>query len=106
MKKLKARWGIRSNWQLAVVFLVFAINGSVAGKLGTLAMEFLGWSYDPAADFTIKLAYFVVWSLLILPFYPLLLMVTGWIFGQSAFFWPFAQRILNRISFGLLFSRR
>ena len=105
MKKLKARWGIKSDWQLLVVFVVFAINGSVAGKLGTLAMEALGWSYDPMGSVAVKIGYWVTWSLLILPFYPLLLMITGWLFGQSAFFRPFARRILNRISFGLLFGR-
>jgi|SRR5690606_27223361 hypothetical protein len=105
MKKLKARWGIKSDWQLVVVFVVFAINGSVAGRLGTLAMEGLGWSRNDYAPLPVQIGYWVSWSLLILPFYPILLMITGWLFGQSAFFWPFARRILNRISFGLLFKR-
>lgn len=106
MKKLKARWGITSDYDLMVIFIVFAVNGSLSGRLGSWLLTLLGWPYDESWNFGEKVLYFVVWSLIILPFYPLLLMVTGWLGGQSKFFWPFAKRILNRISFGLLFAKK
>ena len=40
MKKLKQRWGIESNFQLAVIFVVFAITGSASVWV---AKPFLHW---------------------------------------------------------------
>jgi len=46
MKKLKARWGISSNWQLLTIFIVFGITGSTATKLGKPLTLLLGISAD------------------------------------------------------------
>lgn len=99
MQKLKTRWGIQSNFQLLVIFVVFAINGTLSARIGAWLMGLIGWDKNSLHP----LLYYTVMTVLILPLYPLLLMCTGWLFGQSAFFWPFAKRILNHISFGLLF---
>jgi hypothetical protein len=102
MQKLKQRWGIRSNFQLVVIFIVFAINGSASAKIGIFLMNCIGLTKQnlhPALFYTIA-------CILILPLYPLLLMVVGWLFGQSQFFFAFAKKMLNRISFGLLFKTK
>lgn len=101
MDKLKNRWGIKSNFQLLVVFVVFAINGTASARIGSYLMGLIGWTKATMHP----VFYYIVMTILILPLYPLLLMLTGWIFGQSAFFFPFAKRILNRISFNLLFRK-
>lgn len=99
MQKLKQRWGIQSNYQLVVVFIVFAINGSASDKIGVFLMACFGMTKADLHPF----GYYAIMSILILPIYPFLLMVVGWIFGQSGFFFPFAKKMLNRISFGILY---
>ena len=42
IKRLKKKWGINSNAQLVVIFIVFAITGSVSAKLATPLLNFLG----------------------------------------------------------------
>ena len=42
IKRLKKKWGISSNTQLVVIFIVFAITGSVSAKLATPLLNFLG----------------------------------------------------------------
>lgn len=101
MEKLKARWGIRSNFQLVVIFIVFAINGSASAKIGIFLMNLMGWTKENMQP----VLFYLIAGILILPLYPLLLMVVGWLFGQSEFFFPFAKKMLNRISFGLLFKK-
>ncbi|SCY80005.1 DUF6787 family protein [Flavobacterium caeni] len=101
MEKLKTRWGIRSNFQLVVIFIVFAINGSLSAKIGIYLMNLMGWTKENMQP----VLFYVIAGILILPLYPLLLMVVGWLFGQSEFFFPFAKKMLNRISFGLLFKK-
>lgn len=99
MQKLKQRWGIESNYQLVVIFIVFAINGSASAKIGLLLMGFFGMTKENLHPF----GYYAIMSVLILPIYPLLLMAVGWLFGQSGFFFPFAKKMLHRITFGLLY---
>ncbi len=101
MEKLKTRWGIRSNFQLVVVFIVFAINGSASAKIGIFLMNLMGWTKDNMPP----VLFYLVAGILILPLYPLLLMVVGWLFGQSEFFFPFAKKMLNRISLGWWFKK-
>ena len=43
MKRLKEKWGIQSNTQLTIIFIVFAITGSCAAKLAEPLTEFLGF---------------------------------------------------------------
>lgn len=100
MQKLKTRWGIRSNFQLVVIFIVFAINGSMSARIGVFLMNCVGLTKENMNP----VAFYIIAGILILPLYPLLLMVVGWLFGQSGFFFPFAKKMLNRISFGWLFK--
>lgn len=102
MKKLKQRWGITSDYDLMIIFIVFAVNGTLSATIGRWLMGLIGFSKENLSP----VVYFIVMTILILPIYPLLLMITGWLGGQSKFFWPFAKRILNRISFGLLFPNK
>lgn len=100
MQKLKQRWGIRSNFQLVIIFIVFAINGSASAKIGIFLMNCIGWTKETLHP----VLFYTIACILILPLYPLLLMVVGWIFGQSEFFFKFGKKMLNRLSFGLLFK--
>lgn len=100
MQKLKQRWGIQSNFQLVVIFIVFAINGSASAKIGFYLLDLFGMT----AENTNGVLRYIAMLILVMPIYPFLIMLTGWIFGQSQFFVRFGKNMLNRISFGLLFD--
>jgi len=98
MEKLKKRWGIDSNFQIVVIFIVFALTGSAAAKLAAPLTEFIGL----ARETTNGWVYWPVRILLIFPIYQVLLVFFGWLFGQFAFFWNFEKKMLNRLGLGFL----
>lgn len=95
MKKLKERWGISSNWQVVVIFIVFGITGSTSAKIAGPIVEFLGITQENTSDWI----YWPVRILLIFPVYQVLLIIFGWIFGQFQFFWAFEKKMLRRLGF-------
>ncbi|MDX1542479.1 MAG: DUF6787 family protein [Christiangramia sp.] len=99
MKKLKDRWGIDSNWQLFIVFLVFAITGSSAAKLASPICELIGITQE-STHWSI---YWLTRILLIFPVYQVLLVTFGWMFGQFRFFWAFEKKMLSRMGFAKIF---
>lgn len=105
MKKLKERWGISSNFQLIIIFIVFAITGSSSVYV---AKPFLVWiGMDRAAFSESWFGGTIYWTLrllLIFPFYQILLVVFGWLFGQFKFFWGFEKKMLSRMGLGFLFK--
>jgi hypothetical protein len=97
MNKLKQRWGVTSNYQLTIIFIVFAITGSASAWLSKpfctwigISKETLGWGYYPLR------------FLLVFPIYQILLVLIGFIFGQFKFFWTFEKKMLRRIGLGFL----
>ncbi len=100
---LKERWGIQSNWQLLVIFWVFAITGSASVFVAKPFLNWIGLSRD-----SFPLSWWsgwVYWSLrilLIFPIYQILLVLLGWLFGQFRFFWNFEKKMLHRIGLGFL----
>ena len=40
LKKLKNKWGIKSNLQLLVIFFVFGLTGSISMKLTSPTLSF------------------------------------------------------------------
>ncbi|MES2574957.1 MAG: DUF6787 family protein [Bacteroidota bacterium] len=100
MEKLKQRWGITSNYDLVIIFIVFAINGSLSAKISSYAMDFLGINKENTNWFF----YYFILLVLVLPLYPFLLMFFGWIFGQSKFFFPFSKKMLKSMKLGFFFK--
>lgn len=103
MKRLKERWGISSNFQILVICIVFAITGSASVWV---AKPFLQWiGLDSLRDIDAWWGDWVYWTLrilLIFPFYQVLLVFFGWIFGQFRFFWNFEKKMLKRMGLGFL----
>lgn len=100
MKKLKSRWGITSNYQLTIIFIVFAITGSTSAYLSKplaywmhITPESLSWLYWPVS------------LILIFPIYQVLLVIIGWLFGQFTFFWWFEKKMLKSLGLGFLFEK-
>lgn len=100
MKKLKERWGINSNFQLVIIFIVFAITGSTSAYL---SKPVLGWMGITKETLPLYL-YIPLYLILIFPIYQVLLVSFGFIFGQFKFFWTFEKRMLKMMGFGFLFK--
>jgi hypothetical protein len=99
MKALKKRWGIESNLQLSIIFIVFAITGSTSAWLSKpvcfwlgIIKEDFGFWHTPAR------------LIIIFPLYQVLLVLIGFIFGQFKFFWAFEKKMLKRLGLGFLFK--
>lgn len=102
MNKFKTRWGITSNYQLVIIFIVFAINGSLSAKISSFFLDQLGVTKEN----TNVILYYVILLVLVLPLYPFMLMFFGWLFGQSTFFTPFATRMIQRMKMGFLLPKQ
>jgi len=93
--KFKTKYGIKSNYQLIVIFIVFGITGSTAAFLSDPLMEFINIKKS-------DLNFFIYWSirLLIITFvYQIILFVVAFVFGEFKFFWNFEKKMLKRIGF-------
>ena len=98
MEKLKKRWGIDFNFQIIIIFIVFALTGSAAAKLAAPLTEFIGLNRETTNPWF----YWPIRILLIFPIYQVLLVFFGWLFGQFAFFWNFEKKMLSRLGLGFL----
>lgn len=92
MNKLKAKWGIESNWQLALIFVVFSITGSLTIYVKGIVFTYLGIGSDTSLILMIPL-----YILTVIPIYYILLLIIGTIFGQFRFFLAFEKKSLGRI---------
>lgn len=100
MKRLKERWNVDNNWQLTVIFIVFAITGSTAAKFAGPITDFIG--------ITSEMGWYIYWPvrvLIIFPAYQLFLVSFGWLFGEFEFFWEFEKKMLNHLKLGFLVNR-
>lgn len=93
LKKLKERWGVSSNWQLIIIFFVFAITGSTATYIGKPILNSL---HIVPENVTI-LGYWIVRIVLLFIIYQIMLVCFGWLFGQHTFFWNFEKKMIRRL---------
>lgn len=101
MNNLKARWNITSNFQLIIIFIVFAINGSLSAKISSLLLDEFGMTKEN----TPLVLYYIILLVLVLPLYPFMLMFFGWLFGQSKFFTPFGKKMIRSMKMGFLLPK-
>ncbi len=101
MEKLKQRWGIKSNLQVILILIVFAINGSFAAWVAKPVTAYIGISPEENGWFL----YVVLRIFLVFPIYQLTLPVVGFVFGQFKFFWDFEKKMLSRMGLGFLFRK-
>ncbi len=98
MKKLKERWGITSNFQLLIIFIVFGITGSVSAYIsGPLTNFIIG---ESVIHWLIKL---LIRILVLTPIYQILLLIFGYIFFQYRFFFNFVKKFMSFLGCGFLF---
>ena len=102
MANFKERWNIKSNWQVFVIILVFAITGSSAAYFSKPILSIFGISRTTVSTWE----YYSLYILIIFPIYQVLLVSYGFIFGQFTFFWAFEKKILRSCGLGFLFSKK
>ena len=99
MENLKKRWGITSNFQLVIIFVVFAITGSASAWMSKPVCNLIGITKED-----LGLWFTPVRLLVIFPLYPFVLMFFGYLFGQSKFFFPFSKKMLRSMGLGFVFK--
>lgn len=100
MEKFKKRWGIKSNWQVAVIFIVFGITGTTASLIGKPILAFLNIHPDSFSPYI----YWPTRLVLLFVMYQFLLIFFGWLFGQYQFFWNFEKKMLGKLGLGKFFN--
>jgi hypothetical protein len=81
LDRLKTKWNIQSNFQMAVVFVVFALTGSASLWVAKPVLNLIGLSDEVNPWIRVPLR-----IILILPVYQIMLLVIGGLFGQFHFF--------------------
>ena len=101
MEKLKIRWGIKTNLQLTIIFVVFAITGSASAWLSQPFCVWIGITKDDLGFWFTPIR-----LLLIFPIYQFLLVFIGFLFGEFHFFWAFEKKLLLKMGLGFIFKDR
>jgi Mn2+/Fe2+ NRAMP family transporter len=94
LEKLKLRWNIKSNFQVVIILVVFAITGSTTVVVKNYIFNVAGVTSETHLLFRIPF-YIVV----ILSVYNVLLLLTGAVFGQFGFFLAFEKKFFSRLLF-------
>ena len=98
MKKLKEKWGIKSNFQLVIILIVFAITGSTSAVISGPTIDFLFGEIEMNGFLK-----FILQLVVIMPIYQVLLLFFGLIFFQFNFFFKFVKKFLKLFGLGFLF---
>tara|TARA_B100000902_G_scaffold301779_1_gene289610 strand:+ start:1015 stop:1302 length:288 start_codon:yes stop_codon:yes gene_type:complete len=92
INKIKIKWGIKSNFQLLIIFLVFGVTGSTSVWVSKPILDFVGLDQSAVS----ALVYWPVRIIIIFPVYQILLLIIGSIFGQSKFFKNFIKKMFQK----------
>ena len=96
-KKIKNLFKVRDNIQLIVVFIVFAITGSLSVICSDLVLSYFDINSKSLGYFF----YLILRIFVIFPIYQVLLIIVGTAFGEFKYFWEFEKKFLRRIGINL-----
>ena len=99
IEKLKEKWGIKSNWDVVAIIIVFAISGSSIMFVKPLWFNIFG-----VTDATPTWLRIVIWLAMVFPTYQAFLLIYGFIFGQFRFFWAKEKKMVQVV--GRLFRKK
>tara|TARA_B100000989_G_scaffold276245_1_gene236396 strand:+ start:127 stop:456 length:330 start_codon:yes stop_codon:yes gene_type:complete len=103
--QLKKKWGVSSNIQLIIIFIVFGITGSLSVRLGEPLLNLINLVPEKFEPIPFgKIIYWTIRIIAIFPLYQLLLIIVGAVFFQFRFFWNFEKKILKKIGFKRFFK--
>ena len=92
INNIKRKWGLKSNFQLLIIVLVFGITGSTATWISKPILDFIGLKQAVVSAW----AYWPIRIIIIFPLYQILLLIIGTIFGQSDFFKDFIKKMFRK----------
>lgn len=87
------RWGVRSNIQVILIILTFALTGSASLFLSDIIIESLQITSENTPVF-LYWGVFISSNLLV---YQIVLLLIGSLLGQFSFFWEFEKRVVKKI---------
>lgn len=90
-EKLRKRWKIKTNFQVVIIFIVFAITGSATLVVKKQIFMWLGITSD--TDLWLKIPLYI---LVVFPVYQVMFLIVGTVFGQFRFAWEFEKKIFSR----------
>tara|TARA_B100001109_G_scaffold85703_2_gene69925 strand:+ start:6809 stop:7105 length:297 start_codon:yes stop_codon:yes gene_type:complete len=90
---LKEKWNLKSNFQLAIILVVFAITGSSSLYISKPLLEFLSISTESMDS----LPYWILRILVVTIVYQFVLLIVAFLFGQFKWFLDFEKKILKRL---------
>ena len=93
IKYLKNKWNLKSNFQLVIILIVFAVTGSGSLYISKPLMEFLSIS---AENMDIYL-YWILRFFIVTVVYQFVLLLVAFVFGQFNWFWNFEKKILKKM---------
>ncbi len=97
LKKLEKRWIVDQKWKIIKLFMIFGITGTTSLFVTTPIFNAIGLTKENFGDNTFYvILYYVIKFFAILPFYKILLLIFGWIFGEYKFFYTFVKKMLDR----------
>lgn len=92
-RKLKNKWGIKSNFQFWLIFCIFGITGTSMLFIKPPIFQLLGIDSSQHV-----LVYILLYILIITPAYFIVLLIIGSLLGQFRFFWEFEKKMFSRFS--------
>ena len=98
-ERLKTKWGLKSNFQVLKVCLVFTLAGSSIGFVRKIVWTLFGFTAD--TSLWIRVPTYIAF---IFPTYQTMLMIFGTLFGEFRFFWAKEKAMFRAI--GRLFGLR
>ena len=93
IKYLKDKWNLKSNFQLVIILIVFAITGSGSLYISKPLMEFLSISSENMDIYLYWIFRFIIVTVV----YQFVLLLVAFVFGQFNWFWNFEKKILKKM---------
>ena len=115
LQKLKNKWGVENNFQIVIIFIVFAVTGSAAAIISNPITAYF------ELDNVHSLLYWPIRLLIVFPVYQLMLVFFGlsagvivsiFTFQKNKFYYNFffkmsimfSKKMIKFLSFGTLFK--
>lgn len=89
--KIKKKYNIKSDLQLVIINIVFAISGSATLVVRRGIFDLIG-----IEEHTMFIVKTVAYIGTVVPSYFIILLVMGTVFGQFRFFWAFEKKMIRR----------
>ena len=107
LNRLKEKWDIKSNFQIIVILIVFALTGSASVKFAGPVLVFLNINITMFEDILLgKVFYYLLRIIIVFPIYQILLILIGTLLFQFKFFWQFEKKMLSKIGLKFLFKEK